>query len=299
MSPGAAAGGADRARDQVGPGVDVAQRVADDGRLAGRARRRVDAGDALPRHGEAGRTDSGRAGRSSTVNGKRARSASVRQVVRMHALGLEGLPVVRHVARRRACRLQRSRSSCSACSSSRLARSIGSSSSGHRAFGGHAGSFGRCAPAASTGITVRPLMPPSGRARARSVAPSLVGHDHVVDAGAAAARDLGGVGREHVAALRRRQELDRQPGGDRDLVVRELQANAKAESASVVMKPPWQMSWPFSMSSRTRHLQPRRAGADREQLHAEAARGAVGGEHVPADGVRRRRRRRRGCDGCG
>ncbi len=31
----------------------------------------------------------------------------------------------------------------------------------------------------------------------------------------------------------------------------ELQANAKAESASVVMKPPWQMSKPFSMSSRT------------------------------------------------
>ena len=47
-----AAGGADRARDEVGPGVDVAQRVADDGRLAGRSRRRVDAGDALLRHGE-------------------------------------------------------------------------------------------------------------------------------------------------------------------------------------------------------------------------------------------------------
>jgi hypothetical protein len=32
----------------------------------------------------------------------------------------------------------------------------------------------------------------------------------------------------------------------------ELQAKAKAESASVAMKPPWQMAWPLSMSARTR-----------------------------------------------
>ncbi len=49
---GAPAGGADRARDQVGPGVDVALRVAHDGRLAGRARRGVDAHDLLARHRE-------------------------------------------------------------------------------------------------------------------------------------------------------------------------------------------------------------------------------------------------------
>jgi hypothetical protein len=41
-----------RAGDQLGPGVDVALRVADDGRLAGRAARRVDTGDPLARHGE-------------------------------------------------------------------------------------------------------------------------------------------------------------------------------------------------------------------------------------------------------
>jgi hypothetical protein len=30
-----------------------------------------------------------------------------------------------------------------------------------------------------------------------------------------------------------------------------LQAKAKVESASVAMKPPWQISWPLTMSSRT------------------------------------------------
>jgi hypothetical protein len=49
---GTAAGGADRARDEVGPDIDVAERIADDGGLAGRPRRRVDARDALARHRE-------------------------------------------------------------------------------------------------------------------------------------------------------------------------------------------------------------------------------------------------------
>ena len=49
---GAAARGADRARHHGRPRVDVLGRVADDGRLAGRARRRVDAHDLLARHGE-------------------------------------------------------------------------------------------------------------------------------------------------------------------------------------------------------------------------------------------------------
>ena len=47
-----AAGGADRARHQVGPGVDVLQGVADDGGLAGRARGGMDARHPFPRHRE-------------------------------------------------------------------------------------------------------------------------------------------------------------------------------------------------------------------------------------------------------
>ena len=42
---------------------------------------------------------------------------------------------------------------------------------------------------------------------------------------------------------------------------RSVQANAKAESASVVMRPPWQMRWPFNMSSRTVMRKVARPGA--------------------------------------
>ena len=48
----AAAGGADRARDHVRPGVDVPARVPDDGRLPGRAAGGVDPHDPVERHGE-------------------------------------------------------------------------------------------------------------------------------------------------------------------------------------------------------------------------------------------------------
>src|SRR6266542_5881056 len=47
-----AAGGADRARHEIGPGVDVAPRIADDGGLAGGAGRGVDANDLFLRNGE-------------------------------------------------------------------------------------------------------------------------------------------------------------------------------------------------------------------------------------------------------
>ena len=46
------AAGPDRAGHHVGPGVDVALRVADDGRLAGGARRAVDPSDLVLRNGE-------------------------------------------------------------------------------------------------------------------------------------------------------------------------------------------------------------------------------------------------------
>src|SRR5678815_2348788 len=48
----ATAGGANRARHHCRPGVDVVARVADDRGLAGRSRRRVDARDLTPWHGE-------------------------------------------------------------------------------------------------------------------------------------------------------------------------------------------------------------------------------------------------------
>src|SRR5438105_5229795 len=41
----------------------------------------------------------------------------------------------------------------------------------------------------------------------------------------------------------------------------ELQAKAKAESANVATKPPWQMAWPLSMSSRTAMVMRARPGA--------------------------------------
>ena len=47
-----AAAGADRARHHLGPDIEVGLRVADHGRLAGRAAAGMDAGDPLARHGE-------------------------------------------------------------------------------------------------------------------------------------------------------------------------------------------------------------------------------------------------------
>ena len=93
---GAAAGGADRARHQVGPGVDVVLRVAHDRRLAGGARRRVDARHLLARHREhAERVVVAQV----LLDGERElRQVGERlQVAGMHALGVERLAVVRHV----------------------------------------------------------------------------------------------------------------------------------------------------------------------------------------------------------
>ena len=92
---GPAAGGADRARHQVGPGVDVAQRVAHDGRLAGRSRRRVQARDALLRHGEqAERIVVAQVGFDR--EGEQAQVGQRFQIRRMNAPRVEGLLVVRH-----------------------------------------------------------------------------------------------------------------------------------------------------------------------------------------------------------
>ena len=72
------AGGADRARHQVGPGVDVARRVADHRRPAGRAARGVDAHALLARD----REHAERIGVAQVVlggEGKARRSSSVRR----------------------------------------------------------------------------------------------------------------------------------------------------------------------------------------------------------------------------
>ncbi len=93
---GPPARGADGTRHQVGPGVDVLQRVADHGRLAGGARRRMDARDVLARHGE--HAEGVVVAQVALHRERKLRQVGERlQVVGVHALGIEGLAVVRHV----------------------------------------------------------------------------------------------------------------------------------------------------------------------------------------------------------
>jgi hypothetical protein len=105
--------------------VDVARGVADHGRLAGRAARRMHAHDLLARHRE-------QAERVVVAQVALGRERELReigervQVVRVHARRVERPAIVCNVVVRVAQRPLR-RSSCSACSSSRLAVSIGSS----------------------------------------------------------------------------------------------------------------------------------------------------------------------------
>ena len=122
------AGRADRAGDEQRPGVEVVSRRADDRRPTGRAGRGVDPDDLARAARRTSRTGTARAGRPWSVNGNRARSASSRQS--------SGCTPAASNARRVCstcsyawCSDQRSRSSCSARSSSIDARSIGSSAS--------------------------------------------------------------------------------------------------------------------------------------------------------------------------
>ena len=216
---GAAAGGADRARHHGRPRVDVVARVADDGRLAGRARRRVDARRPARAAPRTCRTDSCRAGRVLTVNGKRARSSSVAQVVRMHARGVERLAIVRDVVvrvpqrplqpRRAAARRARRGSRVSIGSSSSGSRSSWRASrvlplSAHRPVGRRRRGLDRDSSCRETarssrrpGCARRCRRRRCGRVRLRSTP----------------------VAREHVAFVRRRQELDRAALRDRVAVV--------------------------------------------------------------------------------
>ena len=89
---GTAARGADRAGDDVGPDVDVAPRVADDGGLAGGARGGVDAAELLARDGE----HAERVGVAQVClggEGELREIGELLQVVRVDAVVVEALPV--------------------------------------------------------------------------------------------------------------------------------------------------------------------------------------------------------------
>ena len=118
-----AAGGVDRAGHQVGPHVDVGLGVADDGRLAGRAARGMDAHHLLARHGE----HAVRVVVAQVLLGGEGKPREVGQrpeVVRMDAGGVEFRLVMRHVACRTWCSVHARRSVCRATISSRLAVSM-------------------------------------------------------------------------------------------------------------------------------------------------------------------------------
>ena len=118
-------------------------------------------------------------------------------------------------------------------------------------------------------ITVRPLRlceRPRTRATRRAV---LVGDDDVVDPGAAGcARSptRSAVSTSPPCAGARKSTVS--PAAT-VTTLRELQAKANAESASVVMKPPWQMSKPLSMSSRTVIVRVAVPAPRRDDRHAE------------------------------
>ena len=102
------AGRMDGTGDEVGPGVDVVLRVADDGRLAGRARRRVDADHLFARHGEHAERVVG----PQILLGRERELREVGQlpqVVGMHAGRVEGLRGSARPARRRGRATCRSR----------------------------------------------------------------------------------------------------------------------------------------------------------------------------------------------
>ena len=94
------AGGMDRARHHMRPGLDVLRGVADDGRLAGGAGRGVHAHQLLARHGE----HAERIVRAQVLLGGERELRDVvecAEIVRMHAGAIERGAVVRHVRRRR------------------------------------------------------------------------------------------------------------------------------------------------------------------------------------------------------
>ena len=96
LHAGADAAGPQRAGDERRPALEVALRVADDGRAAGRAARRVDAGDLLHRHGE----HAERVGLAQVGLRRERQLRDIRQradVVGVHARLVELARVERHV----------------------------------------------------------------------------------------------------------------------------------------------------------------------------------------------------------
>ena len=96
LIPGPRARGADGARHEMRPAVDIARRVADDGGFARRTRGGVDAHDAVHRHGEHAE---GIALAQVRLGGEREALQILERaaVLRLHARGVELAPVVRHV----------------------------------------------------------------------------------------------------------------------------------------------------------------------------------------------------------
>ena len=76
----------------------------------------------------------------------------------------------------------------------------------------------------------------------------------------------------------------------------ELQAKAKAESASVKMKPPWAMPWPLTMFGWTVIASIASPGLISQDLHAEALAGVVFLPHRLGAGAREIVGRKRGLD---
>ena len=291
---GPPAGGADRARDQVGPGVDVVRRVADDGRLAGRARRGMDAHAPARAAPRTCRTDSCRAGRLLTVNGNFARSASDFRSSGWTPLRVERAAVVRHVV---VGVLQRSSAAARAAAPAARRGWRARSARARRARGRFTGMSCLLSPFGARHDGGGRLSRVRAAADERDALAALVGDLDVVDAGAAGLRDLDAACGEHVAAPRRREEVDAQPGGDGELVVRvagegEGRVGQRRDEAAVADV----VAVEHVVAHRHRRVAPGRRRWRR--FACPGLRGAVAGEHVRADLVAASARRARSGGGC-
>ncbi|HTD60072.1 MAG TPA: hypothetical protein VK679_05430, partial [Gemmatimonadaceae bacterium] len=94
--PRSATGGSNRPRHELGPRIDVAPRVSDDGRLSSRAGRRVNAHDLIPRDGEHAKGIIG----TQIVLGRKRKPSQILylpEISGMHASGVEGTAIMRHI----------------------------------------------------------------------------------------------------------------------------------------------------------------------------------------------------------
>ena len=190
------------------------QRVADDGRLAGRARRRVDARHPLARHRE-------QAERIVVAQVALDRERKLRQVGERLQVARDGRPWRRTPAgSARRCR-RRAAGSSAALELQRLQLVAAGALDRLELAGQGSLAMSSRLLGAATGRTVRSSRP-CERPRTRATrAPALVGDDDVVDAGAAGcARSRRASAVSTSPRCDRREEVDRQAGGDGDDVAR-------------------------------------------------------------------------------